>query len=207
MQGLLEQRNSRVVTGGALDGLVFSELNQSRLKKAARRYPSDPKLQKFAKAKLAIGEIESTAEPLPCVPVRAQPLATIDTGSWKTKMLNGCNFLGRAAADNKWIRLVCVIACILLLLKPPFYSIVAKYLVRTFRLCIRRLVDLMVLICEGVLDEVIYQLIKETLPAEVFLAELPGMAVHLVSHGFSALVGVTFSFLASYMQSRRGQLA
>ena len=37
-----------------LEGKLFKDLDFSQLKKAARRYPADPKLQKFAKAKLAI---------------------------------------------------------------------------------------------------------------------------------------------------------
>lgn len=210
MQGLLEQRNRRVVSGGQFNGLVFSELDQSQLKKAARRYPSDAKLQKFAKAKLAILEIEGGSEPLPCVPVRPQPAGAIKDRSWKIFCLDACKHLGRAVINNRWLRVLTVIACLMMLLKPPFYSILVKYVVRTFRLFVRRFLDLMVMILEGFLDELIYQLdklIKETLPAEVSLAELPGTALHLISHDFSALVGVSFSLIASYMQSRRGQVA
>lgn len=70
VRGLLERHDGRTVVGGAFEGKLFKDLDFSQLKKAARRYPADPKLQKFAKAKLEIQEIDDLQEPFPCAPFR-----------------------------------------------------------------------------------------------------------------------------------------
>ena len=45
MQGLVDQHGSKVVQGGALAGSPFRQLSEEQLRKAAKRYPSDPRLR------------------------------------------------------------------------------------------------------------------------------------------------------------------
>ena len=70
MQSLDERFGDKKVTGGNLDGTEFRKLTGEQLKRAARRYPSDDALRKYAKAKLTIVELEGNDDPLPCAPLR-----------------------------------------------------------------------------------------------------------------------------------------
>ena len=217
MQGLLEQHNERVVVGGPLAGKVFGDLDDAQLKRAAKRYVTDSKLQKFAKAKVALQEIVGSngpgaSEPVPCAPVRL-PLViheSCEAQSWKAKLLTGCKDL-----VNSWLnsRLLCCCIlglCFLCICKPPLSTILAKHTVRAVRMTMRKLIEFIVLILEGILDEIIYQLdylVRSALPFETPIGEAATATVTILSHGISALVGAGMSVITSYWHARRQQVA
>ena len=210
MIGLLERHEGRKVAGGVFEGKLFKDLDLSNLRKAARRYPADPKLQKFAKAKLAIHEIDNSQEPFPCAPLR------IANGESETKMeTKGSNIFTVvrsccvAAWKYTWARYVIIASCLLILFKPPISTLMTRYVVRWLRLCLRRIVEILAMIVEGMMDEMIYQLdkaLKGTLPQDMKLDELPSVALHLLSNGVSALIGAGVSLLSSYLYARRAQV-
>lgn len=217
MQGLLEQHNERVVVGGPLAGKVFGELDAAQLKRAAKRYVTDPKLQKFAKAKIALQEIVSNngheaSEPVPCAPVRL-PLAIREqneTQGWKGKILAGCKDWINSWLDGK-ILWCCIFGLrFLCFCKPPLSTVLAKHTVRAVRMTMRKLIEFIVLIFEGVLDEIIYQLdhlVRSALPFETPIGEAATATVTVLSHCISALVGASMSLLTSYLHARRQQVA
>ena len=211
MQGLLEQHNRRVVSGGQFNGLVFSELDQTQLKKAARRYPSDAKLQKFAKAKLAILEIEGGSEPLPCVPVRPQPAGEVKDKSWKNLLHGWLQILGACGHQQQMVEsanfdcVPCDASEATLLFD---HGQICSADIQTVHAKIFRLDDDDSGGVFGLNHISTGQADKRRLYLQICRWQnCQGTALHLVSHGFSALVGVSFSLIASYMQSRRGQVA
>lgn len=210
VRGLLERHDGRTVVGGAFEGKLFKDLDFSQLKKAARRYPADPKLQKFAKAKLAIQEIDDSQEPFPCAPLRiANGEVETNSGSRWRKFFAVLRKCWTSAWGLTWARYVIIISCLILLFKPPVSTLLTRYTVRWLRLCVRRVVEILAMIVEGMMDEVIYQLdraLKGTLPQDMKMSELPSVAMHLFSNGLSAIIGASVSLVSSHLYARRAQV-
>ena len=203
----LERHNEQKVVGGSLAEKRFGDLTTAELKKVARKYPTDPMLRKYAKAKLSLEEMSGEQEPQPCLPLR---LVSADTeaGStpWKRAKKIGQDFVVWIASRR--LRACVLIICLLLLLKPPLSSLLGKYVVKSVRIIFRRLCDLIALILEGLLDEVIYQLdrlFKEALPVDMQNAEIPVKTAYLLSHAFSAVLGAAFSLLTARLPLHRAQ--
>ena len=206
--GALERHNEQKVVGGSLAEKRFGDLTTAELKKVARKYPTDPMLRKYAKAKLSLEEMSGEQEPQPCLPLR---LVSADTeaGStpWKRAKKIGQDFVVWIFASRR-LRACVLITCLLLLLKPPLSSLLGKYVVKSVRIIFRRLCDLIALILEGLLDEAIYQLdrlFKEALPVDMQNAEIPVKTAYLLSHAFSAVLGAAFSLLTARLPLHRAQ--
>ena len=210
MLGLLEQHNDRKVTGGNLDGLTFGELNEAQLKRAIRKYPTDATLRKFARAKLTLGEIGVTEEPVPCAPLRIVPVVQPQEDfNWKKKVLSTCKGVLLSWLANKFVCYGIFAICLVLLFKPPVSASLAKFTVRGIRLVVRKIINLILLLLEGLIDEIIYQLdkmMKGALPMDLTVEDIPSASLHLVSHAISALMGAGFSLITTYVQARRAQV-
>ena len=162
--GALEKYDDQKVVGGSLADKRFGDLTASELKKVVRKYPTDPNLRKYARAKLSLEEIGGERGPQPCMPLRLVPIR-------KKSQKMGVWIFG-----NKYLRAFVVVVCLLLLLKPPLSSLLGKYVVKSVRIVFRRLCDLVALILEGLLDEAIYQLdrlFREALPADMQASDIP----------------------------------
>lgn len=211
MSGLIEQHDHKKVSGGPMEGKLFHELDLVQLKRAARKYPSDHTLQKYAKSKVAMLELADPADPEPCAPLRIVAKAE---QSNPVLCKEACVHFAKkwffVCISNKWIRYVLVLACTLMILRPPVSTLVTKSMVRWLRLALRRSLEVIWLLFEGLLDEMVYQIdhmLRASLPTEAELREIPTVAAHLITHLFSASLGVAGSLFASYMQARRGQVA
>ena len=107
---------------------VCKEVSDEQLKQAAKRYPADARFQKFARAFVAMKELEQQEDPLPCVPVRcvAGParsawleLSMFDAKAYGRKMLG--TWAGSTAC--RVLLLVFVVRC---LCKPSITGFLAK---------------------------------------------------------------------------------
>lgn len=204
------KHSQKVVSGGALRGLTYGELTQEQLSRAARRYPGDPKLQKYAKTIIASLEVDGDQnEPEPCLPVAVRERT--QSGKEKT----GCF---RCRAFFFWLyhlnirRAVVFALCMILLvflLKPSLATICTQVLVKFMRLVIRRSTGFIIMLLEGLLDEIVYQIefsVRQVLPSHLDLDKMAQAPFNLMSHFVSALTGAGISMLTQYMQARRGQI-
>lgn len=210
MQHWKAKHSERILAGGALRGLRFSELSQEQLVRAARRYPGDSKLQKYAKAVTASAELDGNeAEPEPCLPLAIRKPSSSD-------IVRG-GFLGTSSVLSwlfhlRWRRVVLFAVFSMLLMfifKPGLATACAKVLVRFMRLALRRITGFLMLLLEGLLDEIIYQIeftIRQAIPSNMDFEQIAQAPLNLVSHIISALTGAGFSILVNYMQARRGQI-
>ena len=208
--GALEKYDDQKVVGGSLAVKRFGDLTASELKKVVRKYPTDPNLRKYARAKLSLEEIGGEHEPQPCMPLRLVPSEIEVAPSFWQGVRKRSQKMGVWILGNKYLRAFVVVVCLLLLLKPPLSSLLGKYVVKSVRIVFRRLCDLVALILEGLLDEVIYQLdglFSEALPADMQASDIPSKTAHLISHVFSALLGATFSILTARFPPHRAQVA
>ena len=88
MLSMRAKHGRRVVAGGAFKGSSFEDLSHEQLVKASKRYPGDPKLQKYAKAVVAARELDGGADPLPCRPLMLKDgtiSASEDKKPWTTR--------------------------------------------------------------------------------------------------------------------------
>ena len=142
MQGLGDEHGSKVVQGGALAGSPFRQLSEEQLRKAAKRYPSDPRLQKFAKAKIAMMDLEPSQDPLPCAPLRLPAVQPQVEQPGVNRF--SCRFVVKwllyLLTKSCW-RYVLWVLVFALLLKPAVTSVLAKYAVRLFRTFLRQLLS------------------------------------------------------------------
>lgn len=210
MQPWKEKHGKRVVSGGALRGMAFDHLTTEQLTKAAKRYPCDPKLHKYARAVLASLDLDGN-EPEPCRPVlvrASQSSATVHqfyfgrllTGGW-----TNCPKITCARSTH----LILFGLLLIFVLKPAFSTACARFAVQSLRLLMRRVAGIVALLLEGLIDEVIYQLelvLRQALPEDLNFDEMARSPSTVISHLLSALTGATLSLLTSVMHARRGQI-
>ncbi len=150
MAGLIEQHDHRKVSGGPMEGKFFHELDLVQLKRAARKYPSDPKLQRYAKSKIAMLELVGPADPEPCAPMRV--VAKVEQSN-QVGCKEACVRFAKkwffVCIANRWIRYIIVLACILMILRPPVSTLVTKAMIRWLRLALRRCLEMIWLLLEG----------------------------------------------------------
>lgn len=210
MQHWEAKHAEKVVAGGALRGLKYSDLSQEQLGRAAKRYPADQKLQKYAKAIIASMELDGNEqEPEPCLPVavREQTAAhhqPTRRQRWQS-MLNGCYRL----TLRRTLLLVLVTIAVVFVLKPSLATVCTKVFVKVVRLVLRCITGILVLLLEGLLDELVYQIefsIRQALPPKIDLEQMAKAPFTLLSHLISALTGAGITLLTTYMEARRGQI-
>eukprot|EP00435_Cladocopium_sp_Y103_P062175 s497_g23.t1 len=209
MQHWKAKHAEKVVAGGALRGHKFKDLTQDQLSKAAKRYPADQKLQRYAKAIIASMELDGNEqEPEPCLSVALRESAGVSPGTNR----HGWEALKKLLYQLNLYRLVtCALVCVALvfILKPSLATACTKVFVQFVRLMLRRATSFLVLLLEGLLDELVYQIefsIRQALPDNIDLEQMARAPLKLLSHCISALAGAGVILLATYMQARRGQI-
>eukprot|EP00438_Fugacium_kawagutii_P011383 Skav218990 [mRNA] locus=scaffold169:151238:155473:+ [translate_table: standard] len=153
-----------VVAGGAFKGACFEDLSHDQLVKASKRYPGDPRLQKYAKAVVASAELDE-GEPEPCLPIAIRNSAK---ESFRSKC---CGFACSRALGHMSLRrsvvILFLVMAVILTVRPSLATACTKLLVRVMRVAIRRTCGFFLLIFEGLLDELIYQIefsVRQALP-------------------------------------------
>ena len=140
MQSLLEQHGDRTVVGGALSGSLFKSLTEEQLRRVAKRYPTDPNLQKFAKAKVAILEWDAQSEPLPFLPVQIHP-----NPNSAQRPTPAARQVGKASAfsrfwsllQHRYLLYVALLGLFVCMLKPAVSTLLTRHFVRGDRLFVR----------------------------------------------------------------------
>lgn len=209
MQSLDERFGDKKVTGGNLDGTEFIKLTGEQLKRAARRYPSDDALRKYAKAKLTIVELEGNDDPLPCAPLRPNQVVCAKDAT----VINHRHKFFLAAKSIIWELLVhpfwkyvCLLVLLIVLARPSIMHVTTKCLARLVRLTLREVFHFCMLLLEGLADEVIYQIdytVRSALPPNMELKDAVKSPGLLVYHILSAGWGAGMALLVNYIQARR----
>ncbi len=192
------------MVGGPLDGKEYETITLDKLKKAVRRYPSDCEFRKYARAYIAVHELKPEAEPLPCAPLLINQVSVpkeVDPSKPKASGIRA--FFVRAFTALVQTRLgICMLCLSLLalLLRPSVTTVLARTIVTTSRLCFRRFLQLLSMICEGVMDELVYQL---EYAVTDFLPEKPApgtvkVSFNLAAHLISGLIGAAFAVLCGH---------
>ena len=149
MQSLDEQFGDRTVTGGNLNGTEFKKLTVEQLKRAARRYPTDDILRKYAKAKMTIVELEGKDDPLPCAPLRANQVVpakdTIGKSRGKEILLAAKTIFWELLVHPIW-KYVCLLAFLIVLARPAIMHVSTKCLARLLRLALREVFHFLTLL-------------------------------------------------------------
>ena len=209
MQSLDEQFGDRKVTGGNLNGTEFRKLTLEQLKRAARRYPTDVMLRKYAKAKMTMADLEGKNDPLPCAPIRPNQVVlakdTIVKSRGKEILLAAKSVIWELLVHPIW-KYVCLLAFLIVLARPAIMHVSTKCLARLLRLALREVFHFLTLLLESLADEIIYQIdytVRTALPPNVEfkdVAQSPGL---LAYHMFSAGWGAGMALLVNYIQARR----
>ena len=202
---------SRTVQGGALNGSQFGQLSDEQLKKAAKRYPADPTLQKFAKARITILELEAREDPVPCEPIRppvvaVQALPSLSLQSRIKKFI--VKQIWTMLTHPIW-KFICLLALLVFMTRPAFMNALTKFMVKSTRVAIRHVIALITLLLENIADEVIYQLefvLRDALPGMPELKEVQHSRVLTIAHLVSAGVGASFVYIINVVQMRRTAL-
>ena len=209
MQGLDEQFGDKKVTGGNLDGTEFKKLTLEQLKRAARRYPSDITLRKYAKTKLTMMELEGKDDPLPCAPISQNQVVlakgAIVRNRGKEILLAAKTIIWELLVHPFW-KYVCLIAFLIVLARRTIMHVSTKCLARMLRLVLREVFHFLTLLLEGLADEIIYQIdytVRTALPPNVELKDVAKSPGLLVYHILSAGWGAGMAFLVNYIQARR----
>lgn len=190
--------------GGPLDGKLYEAITLEKLRKAVRRYPSDADFRKYARAYLALHELNPEAEPLPCAPLLVDQAGTpkvVHQG--KSRLDRLWAFLGRGfgtLAKTKTGIFLLVLSLLALLVRPSVTTVLARTVVTMARLFFRRFLQLLSMICEGVMDEMAYQLENAVID---FLTEKPEpgavkASFNLAAHLISGLLGAALTVLCGH---------
>lgn len=211
MQGLRGQHGENIVCGGALGGMCFKQLSTEQLKRAAKRYPADPKLQKYARASVAISELGGVEEePAPCAPLRpanANPIDSVGsmTGVRQKLLAFAKKSLWKALTHPVW-KYVFLLVLGIFLVRPGVMNAITKWWGKFLRLMLRQLFLLVSMVLESIADEIIYQLdfaIRDALPPHIDIKDIPKQPLQTLSHLVSAAFGAGCVYLTAFIQQRR----
>ncbi len=205
MHNLLAKHGKKKVVVGPLKEATYDSISLERLRKAAKRYTGDAEFQKFAKAYILLHDLQGEEEePVPCLPLVPKANASQDAkvASWKSDFWMAC----KRWWQLQWFRWLFLILVLAVMLRPAFSSIVARMFVASLRLTMRRVMSLLAMILEGIVDELIYQLeytLRGALPNDVSLQETARHSYQFLSHIFASAIGASITFVVSL---RRGQV-
>lgn len=207
MQRWKAKHAKKVIAGGALRGLKYEDLDSEQLSRAAKRYPADPMLQKYAKVVVSPRELDGDeAEPEPCLPLALKGGSQQITASSKhSRCFSLAAWLYRLNLRRAFVFAIMAVLLVCVL-KPSLATACTRVFVRMLRLMLRRITGFIALLLEGLLDELVYQIeltIRSALPANVDLEQMAQAPLNLISRLFSALTGAGISLLTHYMHARR----
>lgn len=203
MQSLLARHGKCTIKGGALAGTQYDAVAPDRLRKAAKRYTGDSDFQKFAKSFVLLEDLKDEDVPAPCRPVVAKPsteLAVVETNKLRSKLWKTFFAVYTWGTKYRYITYGMTIVLLALLLRPRFARVMAKLGVSTLRLVLRRAFGFMVMLLEGILDEIIYQvdfMIRDALPLPGSSSEAVGGTSNLISHLISGSFGAAIAVFAT----------
>lgn len=202
MQHWKAKHSQRVIAGGAFKGARFGELSHDQLIKASKRYPADLKLQKYAKAVVSSAELDEV-DPTPCLPV-ALSIPTEQKSLSHGLVAVAKRFLSSVTYRRTFV-IFCICTALMFLIRPSLATAFAKMLVRLMRLGMRHVTGFLLMIVEGLLDELVYQIefsLRQALPHNLDWEQVTQEPLSLFSHLLSALVGASVSMLTTYMHGR-----
>ena len=207
MHSMRAKHGRRVIAGGAFKGSTFEELSHDQLVRASKRYPGDPKLRKYAKAVVAARELDGGADPVPCRPLMLRDGTVSSTERqqpWTFRAVIWEIFCRLTL--NRAVLIVVMFVALVFLLKPALATACTQVFVRILRLALRRLTGFLLLILEGLLDEIIYQIeysLRQSLPPGLDLEHFATAPVQFMSHLLSAISGAAIASIATYMGNRQ----
>lgn len=96
------------------------------------------------------------------------------------------------------MRLLLLVFILGLLIRHSFSKAIGKLMMTTIRLTLRRAISFVVMILEGIFDELVYQLeflMRDSLPHGFSMPDGPAEAFNLMSHFLSGLCGAALTML------------
>ena len=160
MQSLKLKFGKKIVKGGSLRGLAYEAVSDEKLKRAAKRYSGDPEFVKYARAcELFLDDADTSAEPQACVPVHVKKdnlgmVSQINWSAFKKKAIDWMQLLWSSRLTQICL-LVLVLACIF---RPSVSTKMARTVASFWRIVLRRIINFLGVLIEGLMDEVIEQI-------------------------------------------------
>ena len=161
---------------------------------------------KRAKTVVAAKELDGLAGPAPCQPLMLRDSsASVDAGaqrlSWR-KLVRTC--IHNWTLTRTFL-LVTLIVTMVVLFKPSLATAVTKILVRLPRLTLGRITGFLVLLMEGLLNEVLYQIeyaLRQVLPHPIDFEQFASAPFQMLPHVISTILGAFFPSIATYISNR-----
>ena len=131
--------------------------------------PGDPEFQKYAKSFVLLEDLrEVEKEPEPCALVApVKDLVPMGKSLWR-RVRERLWWSLMAFLQNKYCRYLLIFLFLGVFLRQSFSKALGKLLVTSVRLTMRRCISFLVMMAEGIFDELIYQLdyvLRDALPA------------------------------------------
>ena len=141
----------------------YRDLSPAMLRRAARGYPQDHKLQKFPQVFVAM-KVVSEAAPVSSAPDRPAPCRIVQRASpsvasasgFRRLLLGLRTGLGTLSMQHAAPRGILLASCLFIVCRPASMRLTAKFVGLLCRLCARRLLELITLLVDQVLDEFMY---------------------------------------------------
>ncbi len=205
MQCLKDKHGKTIIKGGKLAGASYESIEEDKLRKVAKRYTGDPEFVKYARGCVVLLDLQAGEEPLACVPLqppgRKDPESVSQTSFMAFK--TGATRWVQTVWRNRILRFAFLASIMAFLLRPSVSTMLARTTVSFFRLTFRRLISFIVILIEGMVDEVILQLertLHDQLPSPEDVRETAKQSYHFVSHLLTGILGATFGLLCRQRQ-------
>ena len=162
MQALEQQFRSRVVSAGSLRGHRYGEVELEALRRAAKRYASDPAFHQYARAKTALQHLTAHQSPraAPAVldddPVPCRPLPNPNPTSRRSRCC-GCGCAVQLSRVRK-VQLALALGCCVLTFRPAFGLQLSKLLALCIRVAVRHSSALLTTVFDELLEEALAQM-------------------------------------------------
>ncbi len=207
MQNLLARHGKCTIKEGPLAGTLYEAVAPDRLRKAAKRYTGDSDFQKFARSFVLLEDLKDSPMPEPCQPLAPKPcaeLVVVEEKALRKKAWKCFTTICTWIVTYKYVSWIVMLLCLALMVRPRFARTIAKLSIGFLRLTMRRLLGFLVLLLEGLVDEIIYQIdfmIRDALPNGVPVSDgITGIS-NLVSHIISGSFGAGFAIFYGWRRA------
>lgn len=181
-----------VISGGSLRGARYSDLPDSDIRKYSKGYKGDPRFVQYCKQFVSSELVSESSAPVEAQDTStlflAEPKTSKKSMLWMEAFVNGLKNFVRDYCRGRWFSFG-VLTCFLFIVitRPAFGRLCGRIFSLILRLCFRRVVGLLSVIIDSVLEETAVHLEEAltTSPETTSTRDTPNFVVQTSQNSFS----------------------
>ena len=191
-EALRKKFKRAIISGGSLRGARYTDLPNSDIRKYSKGYKGDPRFVQYCKQFVSLELVSESSAPLEAPAsstlLPADAKITKKSMLWMENLTTGMKSFVRDYCRGRWFSFG-VFTCFLFIVitRPAFGRLCGRIFSLILRLCFRRVVGLLSVIIDSVLEETAVHLEEAltTLPETIPTKETPNYIIQTSQNSFS----------------------